>query len=484
MYEQIEKPKANKSRAVANSIGQKKSGGQSIFQFSDNRTEIFMAPQEPPIQRALWNKKEKRPFTEEEIKKIEDDAVLHYGEANRESIHNELIRLNAVPRRSSSGEYGIDAIRRHINALRLRPSFPPHVVEGLTSRDEPSRPLGDKAPETTREGNRRSERERKREALRQWCFGTVTQLTALIYDDETGQVIQVDTDSHSDSELGGKNSNHAEKNLIAYLNTLPKGFTFSQITITINNSPCVDCTPDLINWKSANPGTKLVINFTMPFDPDNFKEYFDALTAAGIIIRPSNPLHVSDIASDTDDELGSSDDEEAVRGKARAHNDRALGLIRKSKKIEKKEKGIKRNRLSDSDEQTSEPSNEAKEGVGKRSSSRSRRMETPARLHNVSGEGMNCLIRAVLYGAVGNIDETTVGLIRGHLMAQNVANDDNMLNLAGVAGAIMITYMVSQNILDGTRGIVVHTPTGRHDILGGVNPIRLWLNGAHFQVIE
>ena len=39
MYEQVEKPKENKSRAVANSVAQKKSSGKQGFGFEDNRLE-------------------------------------------------------------------------------------------------------------------------------------------------------------------------------------------------------------------------------------------------------------------------------------------------------------------------------------------------------------------------------------------------------------------------------------------------------------
>ena len=40
MYEQVEKPKENKSRAVANTVTQKKSSGQQSFGFVDNRPEV------------------------------------------------------------------------------------------------------------------------------------------------------------------------------------------------------------------------------------------------------------------------------------------------------------------------------------------------------------------------------------------------------------------------------------------------------------
>ena len=39
MYAQVEKPKENKSKAVANAVSQKKSGDKPAFQFVDNRSE-------------------------------------------------------------------------------------------------------------------------------------------------------------------------------------------------------------------------------------------------------------------------------------------------------------------------------------------------------------------------------------------------------------------------------------------------------------
>jgi len=41
MYEQIEKPKESKSRAVSNSFAQKQRSGKSTFQFVDNRSEAI-----------------------------------------------------------------------------------------------------------------------------------------------------------------------------------------------------------------------------------------------------------------------------------------------------------------------------------------------------------------------------------------------------------------------------------------------------------
>ena len=42
MYAQVEKPKENKNRAIANSVTQKKSDGQQGFGFVDNRSEAII----------------------------------------------------------------------------------------------------------------------------------------------------------------------------------------------------------------------------------------------------------------------------------------------------------------------------------------------------------------------------------------------------------------------------------------------------------
>lgn len=86
MYKQVEKPKGNKSRAVANSVTQKKSNGKQGFGFVDNRPESiiqtilpasihrdyhsFSADDKKPKQfmKARLLKDEKRAPTDEEIK--------------------------------------------------------------------------------------------------------------------------------------------------------------------------------------------------------------------------------------------------------------------------------------------------------------------------------------------------------------------------------------------------------------------------------
>ena len=85
-------------------------------------------------------------------------------------------------------------------------------------------------------------------------------------------------------------------------------------------------------------------------------------------------------------------------------------------------------------------------------------------LHDVGDSGMNCLIRAILYSALGNVVEAHVGIMRQHLIDQNVAMVGQMLDLAGVAGSILVTFMVEHGILGANQGIRVHIPDG----LGGI----------------
>ena len=54
MYAQMEKPKENKSRAVANSVAQKKNNGKQGFGFADNRPEV-VSPQK--LQQSIISKK-------------------------------------------------------------------------------------------------------------------------------------------------------------------------------------------------------------------------------------------------------------------------------------------------------------------------------------------------------------------------------------------------------------------------------------------
>ena len=108
---------------------------------------------------------------------------------------------------------------------------------------------------------------------------------------------------------------------------------------------------------------------------------------------------------------------------------------------------------------------------------------------NVIGDGMNCLIRALLFASGHAIVEDTVGLLRDHLVEQHVAVHDTMLNLAGTAGAILVTFMVLNGIIPATRGVRVYSYNEYgviiyHDVVPGMNPIKLWLSDDHFRAIR
>jgi hypothetical protein len=108
------------------------------------------------------------------------------------------------------------------------------------------------------------------------------------------------------------------------------------------------------------------------------------------------------------------------------------------------------------------------------------------RIHNVSGEGMNCLIRSLLVASGRGADDSVVSALRTYLLSQGVADQADMLDLAGEAGAVLISYMQAQGLLAANRGLVVYTPANLNPpiaILGGANPIRLWLSDNHFRAI-
>ncbi|CAG8998274.1 MAG: hypothetical protein CENE_00216 [Candidatus Celerinatantimonas neptuna] len=76
MYEQVEKPKENKSRAVANSIVQKKSNRQRGFEFVDNRPGFSL--------------KEKEGSSRKPVQLLKKDAIK-YIKANRHIITEEQL---------------------------------------------------------------------------------------------------------------------------------------------------------------------------------------------------------------------------------------------------------------------------------------------------------------------------------------------------------------------------------------------------------
>jgi len=69
MYEQVEKPKENKSKAVVNSVAQKKSNGKQGFGFVDNRPESIT--QRKQVEEMKCKKDNEEPFSHEPPKVVQ-----------------------------------------------------------------------------------------------------------------------------------------------------------------------------------------------------------------------------------------------------------------------------------------------------------------------------------------------------------------------------------------------------------------------------
>lgn len=114
-------------------------------------------------------------------------------------------------------------------------------------------------------------------------------------------------------------------------------------------------------------------------------------------------------------------------------------------------------------------------------------IEGVGQLVDVPGDGLNCLIAAIL--EAGDID-FDAEVIRQHLVQQHVAGFAHALDLAGVAGGVLLSFLAGQNPDLGQRGLVVHfwnipgVLLGQRVVVEGPNPLHLWLSNGHFQAIK
>jgi Secreted Novel AID/APOBEC-like Deaminase 4 len=309
-----------------------------------------------------------------------------------------------------------------------------------------------------------------------------------------------------------KRGKHAERIFIDTVDELSDVDLSSnpQVTITINNSPCNKrCAGMLARWVTKHNLTHVTVFFANPhgFDEhtseDEFLRARRQLRAAGIAVQAFEPRdHISEPYRSR-----------LSRGRGRGWGQRYDGMKKRRDRArvlgrfdsdDESSGSDADDEFSDSDSDSDSSRRKrlrfasrrgAKSSSSSSSSSRSR-SRSPVRrssilgtLKNVDGSGMNCLIRAVLVAALGHASEDTVGLIRDHLVAQGVADNGRMLDLAGAAGAFMITFMVHNHILSGGRGITVYYPgrdggVNHHIVIVGTNPIKLWLEDEHFQTID
>ena len=103
MYEQLGKPKKYKSRAVANSVTQKKSYGKKIFGFVDNRSE---AVEHRKLQSSMHNgivQKQPLALADRPWQEIEElsatfgrEAVLK-GKINHVPTRDQVIHSSSLP---------------------------------------------------------------------------------------------------------------------------------------------------------------------------------------------------------------------------------------------------------------------------------------------------------------------------------------------------------------------------------------------------
>jgi hypothetical protein len=110
------------------------------------------------------------------------------------------------------------------------------------------------------------------------------------------------------------------------------------------------------------------------------------------------------------------------------------------------------------------------------------------RVRDVSGTGMDCLIRAILLTALGSIDESVVAIVRRHLIDRGAARHGRMLDLANHEGAVLVSFLVLQGVLSAERGITVYTFNERDEVVplqvvDGSDPITIWLSDEHFRAI-
>lgn len=108
-------------------------------------------------------------------------------------------------------------------------------------------------------------------------------------------------------------------------------------------------------------------------------------------------------------------------------------------------------------------------------------------VQNVSGDGMDCLIRALLTAVGANLKHTFGA--RDYLVKNNVVARNEMLELAGASGDMLIAYLRSQHLIDSDRGVRVHYFQGgelvHQDVAGGGNPIEVFLSlrERHFYAV-
>jgi hypothetical protein len=250
------------------------------------------------IQKKLFRTKaETEPLSEEQIIALIDRLVAQYGDSNRESI-TELVRSYVDDRKKRSIRDAEDFVRANVrvDATRATPM-------NFDDADRPMLPSGE-TEIPIRERGRGPNTPERRAALRHMEFNSVTFLTAKVFLTD-GNTLSVELRNQE----GRQNQGHAEMILLRQIGehiSRLRGVGVRQITITINNSPCVLCGPDIAKWAEENGNPRIVIHFTNPYgDKEEFVHSIQSMRRAGVHLHDFNPI--DHVGTDTDDEMEQSE---------------------------------------------------------------------------------------------------------------------------------------------------------------------------------
>lgn len=280
------------------------------------------------------------------------------------------------------------------------------------------------------------------------------------------------------------------------------------ISIVINNSPCDDrCALALATWVRRWKLSNVVIRFANPYGTkEEFQSAIGVLQGARIRIHglPLMSLYgQNELKKNTakrlqamEDRLStakagalyvSDDESDDESSRRRRPSDRSLSPPRRSHRAEQKGDLAGQRERSRSRDQKPVPPHDPFGREQRGRLSEGDMVEGVGRLHNVSGENMDCLIRALLVASGQRDSLMIVRDLREHLVSQGVAVRGRMLDLADAAGAILISELHGRGLLDPNVGIRVYRPESRapHIVQASSNGswINLWLEGNHFQAI-
>ncbi|MCW2482590.1 hypothetical protein, partial [Candidatus Symbiopectobacterium sp. NZEC135] len=334
MYKQIEKTERNKNRSVANAASQNKGDRKTSLGLVDNRpiqplqfviknytninennsviessniqplatdTCLSRTPNKfeknvNPIQRFISKystSKRHELASEDQLQNLITQYLHIKGKGREAQIRQVIAELSAAP-----GWYSLNQVRCHLQKIEPDKIAFEHVFQ--EDIDRPLLPTGSSEKGIV-------DVTKRRQAIKNFSFTTVTTLVAQVVLSD-GNSFNVELRNVSDlSNIPGSkyNRGHAEMILLRQIDSVlinnrtePK-----KITITINNSPCEECTEDIICWAKKYKNSKIIIHYVNPYGTE--PTTLDKMEESGISVFPFSVLDC--IGSDTDDELSEND---------------------------------------------------------------------------------------------------------------------------------------------------------------------------------